>query len=81
MSSASMGLSDENTKPRPAARNSPPNTPQGNIDFTDSQIDQFLRLGAILKGIHIRLLNEGYLITDGEICAPEFGKAMIDSSN
>jgi hypothetical protein len=56
------------------------NAPKGRPQFTDAQIEGYLRLFAILKRIHIRLLQEGYTMEDGKLYPPDKQAVMIDST-
>ena len=39
--------------------------------FNDKEIENFTRLGKVLKGVHERLISEGYTINDEGIMPPK----------
>ncbi len=41
------------------------------FSFSEEEINGFIELGVVLKGIHERLRMEGYIFKDGDIYAPE----------
>jgi len=46
---------------------------QQDYRFTTKQIENFADLYGTLKKIHLRLINEGYIIKNGEMITPNRG--------
>lgn len=44
---------------------------ENNLTFSVEEIDNFVAFSIILKGIHNRLISEGYIISDGQITKME----------
>lgn len=41
--------------------------------FTDKAVQNFSAFSVVLKGIHTRLMSEGYMITDERLIKPPVG--------
>ncbi len=55
----------------------PQDIPEG-CHFSQNTINSLIKLGAILRGIHSRLMKEGYSIIDGNLIAPD-GTVVYES--
>ncbi|MFZ2621107.1 MAG: hypothetical protein WAX85_01255 [Minisyncoccia bacterium] len=42
-----------------------------NISFSENGIKNILKFTDVLKGVHLRLIAEGYVIKDGEVHCPQ----------